>query len=168
MKITFRWSPVAADYSNSAIHYNILASNCGCCPATTNHTNVTCTDVPVHVAMINKSCIFGLRTVDLCEHTLSIGPVRVRLTNSTIRDPTVTSMFKLDTGCIIILTLATLFAVLFILSTSTLMAIMVKMHQSNKVRKPTTQFGTRDEFASPSSIGINTVENIVYDHSKNV
>ena len=31
-----------------AIHYNILASNCGSCPTTTNLTTVTCTNAPNH------------------------------------------------------------------------------------------------------------------------
>ena len=50
--LTFNWSidsPVflVRDCSlRSVIDYNILASNCGSCPTTTNHTTVTCTDVP--------------------------------------------------------------------------------------------------------------------------
>ena len=43
-EITFSWSPVAPDCPS--IHYNVLASNCGSCPTTTNHTTATCTDVP--------------------------------------------------------------------------------------------------------------------------
>ena len=55
--IIFTWHPVAPDCP--AIHYNILASNCGSCPTTTNHTNVTCTDVPTNSSM----CTFAVRTV---------------------------------------------------------------------------------------------------------
>ena len=54
-EITFSWSPVAPDCS--AIHYNILASNCGSCPSTTNHTNVTC---DVHNGSL---CTFAVQTV---------------------------------------------------------------------------------------------------------
>ena len=43
----------------SAIHYNILASNCGSCPTTTNHTNVTCTDVPTD----GSTCTFAVQTI---------------------------------------------------------------------------------------------------------
>jgi hypothetical protein len=43
-EITFSWSPVATDCPS--IQYNILASNCGSCPNTTNHTTATCTDLP--------------------------------------------------------------------------------------------------------------------------
>ena len=56
-KVTLSWSPVALDYP--AIHYNILASNCGSCPTTTNHTNVTCTDLPSDDSM----CNFAIQTV---------------------------------------------------------------------------------------------------------
>ena len=42
-----------------AVHYNILASNCGSCPTTTNHTTVTCADVPADSSM----CTFAVRTV---------------------------------------------------------------------------------------------------------
>ena len=60
--ITFTWSPVAPDCP--AIHYNILASNCGSCPTTTNHTTVTCTDVPVEHD--GDACTFSLEAV-VCE-----------------------------------------------------------------------------------------------------
>ena len=56
-ELTFSWSPVAPDCP--AIHYNILASNCGSCPTTTNHTTVTCTDVPAN----DSVCTFAVQTV---------------------------------------------------------------------------------------------------------
>jgi hypothetical protein len=56
-EITFSWSPVAPDCP--AFHYNILASNCGSCPTTTNHTNVTCTDVPIN----DSICTIAIQTV---------------------------------------------------------------------------------------------------------
>jgi hypothetical protein len=62
-QLTFSWSPVAPDCP--AIHYNILASNCGSCPTTTNHTNVTCTDVPTN----GNACRFALETV-VCGHII--------------------------------------------------------------------------------------------------
>ena len=60
-QLTFVWSPVVSDCP--ATHYNILASNCGSCPTTTNHTNVTCTDV------LNDGivCTFTIQTV-VCEN----------------------------------------------------------------------------------------------------
>ena len=56
-ELAFRWSPVASDCP--AIRYNILASNCGSCPTTTNYTTVTCTDIPTN----NSVCIFAIQTV---------------------------------------------------------------------------------------------------------
>ena len=54
-EITFSWSPVAPDCPY-IIYYNILASNCGSCPTT---TNVTCTDLPDDDSM----CSFAIQTV---------------------------------------------------------------------------------------------------------
>ena len=59
-QLSFAWSPVAPDCST--FNYNILASNCGSCPTTTNHTTVTCTDVPTDGSL----CGFAIETV-VCE-----------------------------------------------------------------------------------------------------
>ena len=56
-EITFSWSPVAPDCPS--IQYNILASNCGSCPTTTNHTTITCTDLPSDGSL----CTFAVETV---------------------------------------------------------------------------------------------------------
>ena len=55
--IAFIWNTNLPDCP--AIHYNILASNCGSCPTTTSHTTVTCTDVPADSSM----CTFAVQTV---------------------------------------------------------------------------------------------------------
>ena len=60
-EITFTWNPIPTECS-AAIHYNILASNCGSCPTTTNHTNVTCTDIPTNGSR-SITCSFAVRTV---------------------------------------------------------------------------------------------------------
>ena len=60
-ELTFSWNPVASDCL--ATHYNILASNCGSCPTTTNHTTVTCTDIPT----CDNVCSFAVQTV-VCEN----------------------------------------------------------------------------------------------------
>ena len=75
-QLIISWSPVAPDCP--AVHYNILASNCGSCPTTTNHTNVTCTDVPISATL----CVFALRTV-ACEHItgMSSNPISLSLSN---------------------------------------------------------------------------------------
>ena len=56
-QITFDWSPVAPNCS--AIHYNILALNCGNCPTVTANTTITCVDVPTDGSV----CTFALETV---------------------------------------------------------------------------------------------------------
>ena len=56
-QITFTWSPVVPECP--VIHYNILALNCGSCPTTTNHTTVTCTDVPTDGSV----CTFSTKSV---------------------------------------------------------------------------------------------------------
>ena len=60
-QLVFSWSSVAPDCP--AIHYNILASNCGSCPTTTNHTTVTCTNVPTNGSV----CTFAIQTV-VCQN----------------------------------------------------------------------------------------------------
>ena len=55
--LTFTWSSGVPDCP--AIHYNILASNCGSCPTTTNHTTVTCTDIATN----NRVCTFAVQAV---------------------------------------------------------------------------------------------------------
>ena len=84
-EVIFSWSPVGPDCP--AIHYNILASNCGSCPTTTNHTNVTCTDVPINDSM----CTFAVQTV-VCGNITSIAsdPISINLytTEPTVSIPT--------------------------------------------------------------------------------
>ena len=76
-QLTFTWRPVAPDCP--AVHYNILASNCGSCPTTTNHTNVTCTAVQTD----RKTCTFALQSV-LCGELVGIlsNPISVSLSDS--------------------------------------------------------------------------------------
>ena len=62
-KLSFKWLAIAPNCP--AISYNILASNCGSCPTTTNHTTVTCSDVPIN----GNSCTFSLETV-VCGYIL--------------------------------------------------------------------------------------------------
>ena len=63
-QLTFGWSRSLVDPDCPAIHYNIQSSNCGSCPTTTNHTNVTCTDVLTNGNDIqNMLCIFAIQTV---------------------------------------------------------------------------------------------------------
>ena len=71
-QLTFNWSSISPDCP--AIYYNILASSCGSCPTTTNHTTVTCTDVPTS----DSACTFALQTV-ICGNITSNRSVPVRV-----------------------------------------------------------------------------------------
>ena len=55
--IAFEWN---THPPNCRPTYNIAASNCGSCPTTTNHTTVTCTDVPI---IDGGMCMFAVQTV---------------------------------------------------------------------------------------------------------
>ena len=57
-ELRFNWSPVAPAECPT-VQYNILASNCGNCPTTTNHTTVTCIDIPMNGSV----CKFSVETV---------------------------------------------------------------------------------------------------------
>ena len=84
-QLIFQWNLVAPDCP--AVHYNILASNCGSCPTTTNHTNVTCTEVPTN----DSICTFAVQTVVCGSITGNISdPINITLytTESTVRTPT--------------------------------------------------------------------------------
>ena len=88
-QLTFSWSPVAPDCP--AIHYNILASNCGSCPTTTNHTNVTCTDVPT-----NGTCIFAAQTV-VCGNIAGDTSYPIRINTGLLPPTESTGTYNLDT-----------------------------------------------------------------------
>ena len=59
--IVFTWSRNTHHPPNNCDHptYNILASNCGKCPTTTNHTTATCTEVPID----SRRCTFTVQSV---------------------------------------------------------------------------------------------------------
>ena len=81
-KVTFSWSPVAPDCPT--VHYNILASNCGSCPTTTNHTTVTCTGVPTD----GNTCTFAIQTV-VCGNATgdSSDSIRMKISESVPTQP---------------------------------------------------------------------------------
>ena len=93
-QLIFSWNVVAPDCP--AIHYNILTSNCGTCPTTTNHTNAICTDVPIDQDIF---CTFVLQTV-VCRNitgTLS-NPIWVLLSNARLRDGTIIDRGNTNNG----------------------------------------------------------------------
>ena len=79
---TFTWSPVAPDCPT--VYYNILASNCGSCPTTTNHTTVTCTDVPTN----GSTCTFAVQTV-VCGNVFGNSSDSINITSANTKEKTV-------------------------------------------------------------------------------
>ena len=77
-ELTFTWSPVA---QGCPLHYNILSSNCGSCPTTTNTTIVTCTDVPTDGSV----CTFALQTV-VCSNIIGNSSDPVNVTTIALTD----------------------------------------------------------------------------------
>lgn len=61
-QLTFRWNPVAPYCA--AIHYNILAHNCGICPSTTPHNTVVCHRME---GFDNMTCSFIVQNVRTCD-----------------------------------------------------------------------------------------------------
>ena len=60
--LTFLWNILVLGCHS--VIYNVKSSNCGSCPATTQYTNVTCTDVPTD----GSTCTFAVQTV-VCGNT---------------------------------------------------------------------------------------------------
>ena len=54
----FMWSPVLSNCSK--VKYNIDHSNCGSCPNTTTHTNITCTHITSSTLL---GCMLTVQTV---------------------------------------------------------------------------------------------------------
>ena len=109
--LTFKWNSL--DGNNSATSYNILASNCGNCPTTTNHTNVTCTDVPTNDGV----CNFTIQIL-VCEnyvgsvyHTFPL-PNRPRPDHNSTLLPALTSAI-LILGVLILIVGATVLVLLY-------------------------------------------------------
>ena len=66
------------------VHYVTNQSNCGSCSTTTNHTSVTCTDVPSD----ESTCSFAVQTVicgDMVGHTSN--SLTINLTHTLMLPP---------------------------------------------------------------------------------
>ena len=66
--VTFAWNSISSQCP--AIHYNINAKRCGNCPATTNHTNITCTDVPMSESESEILCTLNVQVI-VCTNIIS-------------------------------------------------------------------------------------------------
>ena len=110
--------------------YNILASNCGSCPTTTNHTNVTCTDIPTN----GSTCTLAVQTVVCTEGTecttgIESDSISIRLLNT--KDTREHSSTDHDT----MLTASVVFLVVSLFTcTSVSMTVIVTVLVKNRVR----------------------------------
>ena len=113
--------------------YNILASNCGSCPTTTNHTNVTCTDIPTN----GSTCTLAVQTVVCTEDTecttgIESDSINIRLLNTrSSHDTREHSSTDRDTT----LTASVVFLVVSLITcTSVSMTVIVTVLVKNRVR----------------------------------
>ena len=80
-QLTFSWDPVAPNCA--AIHYNILAQNCGICPSATQHNTVVCHDMEVDQNLTCSFVVQNFRTCDGVAGRMSI-PVSIMLKGNNI------------------------------------------------------------------------------------
>ena len=164
-ELTFAWSSVTPDCP--AIHYNILASNCGSCPTTTNHTNVTCTDVSTNTSV----CTFAIQTVICGDITGNFSdPIGIN-TNILELYPTVTitgyiaSTISLATVLIISIA-ALLMAMIIILTRNKAKSkAALDLQVTNRAGRG-THMESMYEDPIPSISTIHTQDNIAYGHTK--
>ena len=184
-ELTFSWSPIAPDCP--AIHYNILASNCGSCPTTTNHTNVTCTDVPTN----GSNCTFVVQTVS-CGNVAGNASKPISITFYPQRVPTDhlyptenlsthNLEHSLDTNIapytISIGFLATALVICAVVSVIVIVIILTKSKITAAFAHSNREEGNINVHAEPtyeevtgclsSASVINTQDNIAYGHIKN-
>ena len=161
-QLTFSWSPVAPDCP--AVHYNILASNCGSCPTTTNHTNVTCTDVLTD----NNECNFAVETV-VCGNITSnfSNPISI---NTHIFYPNtayIASISSLATFSVVSISALIVVIVIILMRSKTKIKAALDLQAINRSRaKGSTQMEPMYEEPIPSVSAIKTRDNIAYGHTK--
>ena len=159
-QLIFQWNSVATDCA--AVHYNILASNCGSCPTTTNHTNVTCTDVPAD----NNECNFIIQSV-ICRKVIGkySNPISI---NTHIFYPNtayIASISSLATFSVVSIS-ALLIVMVIILMRSRLNIKAALDSQATTRAESSTQMESMYEEPTPSVSAINTRDNIAYGHTK--
>ena len=162
----FSWSPVVPDCP--AIHYNILASNCGSCPTTTNHTNVTCTDVPTN----GGTCTFAVQTVACRNITGNASdPISINFYATELNNPDgvhsstvcIASISSLATALIISVTISiTVIATILRRSKAKIKAALSE--SSNRVEGTIQMESVYDKITGPVS-AIDTHDNIAYSRT---
>ena len=164
-ELTFSWSPVAPDCP--AIHYNILASNCGSCPSTTNTTTVTCTHVPT---IGSTSCNFAIQTVVCGNITGNISdPVTVNTGISTdITEVYIVSISSLATALVISVVIS-IIVIVIILRRSKAKNTALELQLSNRAGRSITHMESTYEGVTgplqPTST-ISTQDNVAYGYTK--
>ena len=165
--LIFSWSPVTPGCP--AIHYNILASNCGSCPTTTNHTKVTCTNVPSDDIM----CSFAVQTVlygslmgnisdpfRVYGHTtMPQGRSNMDMCTNTAYLATISSLVVALTTSVVVFTTA----IVIILQRS---KAKIKELQPPHREASRTHMEAMYEDPLPSVSAISTKENVAYGHVK--
>ena len=125
-RVTFNWSKAVTECPDRAIHYNILASNCGSCPTTTNHTSVTCTNVQTN----GSTCTFAVQTV-VC------GFIAGNDSNTIILHLESPGQNNSECNCIGAIVSTILFAIMFFTCVSTFTIIFLTMLvKLKKIRLP--------------------------------
>ena len=162
-QITFTWSPVSPNCH--AVLYNIQASNCGSCPTTTNHTTVTCTDIPTDVDI----CMFAVQAI-ICGniHRNFSDVIHIALKNNTQFNCNSNNIGRsVFTGAIVSATLlgGIIGACVTILSTITIQRKRkAQAHATtSKQESPDCQYEDVN-LKQTSSVVIDTRKNVAYGH----
>ena len=162
---TFSWSPVAPECP-AAIHYNILASNCGSCPTTTNHTTVTCTDVPINGSM----CLFAIQAV-VCENITgnTSDPIHIYSKNLIFESGTDTAYIAsiIFLASAVIICIAVFITVIIIVSKRNI-AKIIHLANRTEIRTDSVYEDVTDPLKVPPVrlSAINTQDNVAYGHAQ--
>ena len=175
-KITFSWSTESDCIA--ILHYNILASNCGSCPTTTNHTNVTCTNVPTN----NSMCIFTIQTV-VCGNITGQITYSIRATILNPTDNTSFGIYSSDSCQAYIIStsvLATVLSVSTVVSITIIVIVIViarrkaaktqaglDLQLKNRAEKSRGTDSMYEDVTGPlpSASAISTQDNVAYHHT---
>ena len=168
-ELTFNWSSVAPDCPT--IHYNILASNCGSCPTTTNCTTATCTDIPIDGSV----CTFAVQTV-VCGNITGNRSNPARGTFYPTQDQDLSNSDTNTAYLISITSLATALIICVVVST-TVTALILRRSKAkinttlellHRVEGTTGNEPMYEAVTGPSTLvsGINTQDNVAYGHTQ--
>ena len=176
-KLTFSWSTDCG----AMVRYNILASNCGSCPTTTNHTNVTCTNVQTNGSL----CMFAVQTVACGNITGQLSNmIEVSILNPTVTDNNdnvivLLGMNNPDTSKVYIISISVLAAALIVSVVVSITVIIIiagkkaeinaslDLQLANQAEKDRDTDSMYEDVtgALSSASAISTQDNIAYHHT---